>query len=75
MDLGLTGKVAMVSGASRGLGRAMARVLADEGMHLSVCARTRDALNEAVVELSRAGSAARIRRRHHQAGRCSEVGG
>ena len=57
MDLGLTGKVAMVSGASRGLGRAMARALADEGMHLSVCARTRDALNEAVVELSRAGSA------------------
>ena len=57
MDLGLTGKVAMVSGASRGLGRAMAQALADEGMHLSVCARTRDALNEAVVELSRAGSA------------------
>ncbi len=58
MDLGLTGKVAMVSGASRGLGRAMARALADEGMHLSVCARTRNALDEAVVELSRAGSAA-----------------
>ena len=58
MDLGLTGKVAMVSGASRGLGRAMAHALADEGMHVSVCARTRDALNEAVVELSRAGSAA-----------------
>src|SRR5271156_2835576 len=57
MDLGLTGKVAMVSGASRGLGRAMAHALADEGMHLSVCARTRDAVNEAVVELSRAGSA------------------
>jgi len=57
MDLGLTGKVAMVSGASRGLGRAMAHALADEGMHLSICARTRDALNEAVVELSRAGSA------------------
>ena len=58
MDLGLTGKVAMVSGASRGLGRAMAHALADEGMHLSVCARTRNALDEAVVELSRAGSAA-----------------
>ena len=57
MDLGLTGKVAMVSGASRGLGRAMAHALADQGMHLSICARTRDALNEAVVELSRAGSA------------------
>ena len=58
MDLGLTGKVAMVTGASRGLGRAMAHALADEGMYLSVCARTRGALNEAVVELSRAGSAA-----------------
>jgi 3-oxoacyl-[acyl-carrier protein] reductase len=57
MDLGLTGKIAMVSGASRGLGRAMAHALADEGMHLSVCARTRDALNEAVVEMSRADSA------------------
>ena len=57
MDLGLTGKVAMVSGASRGLGRAMAHALAAEGMHLSVCARTRDRLNEAVVELSQAGSA------------------
>jgi 3-oxoacyl-[acyl-carrier protein] reductase len=58
MDLGLTGKVAMVSGASRGLGRAMARALADEGMHVSLCARTREVLNEAVAELSRPGSAA-----------------
>ena len=35
MDLGLTGKVAMVTGASRGLGRAMAHALADEGVHVS----------------------------------------
>ena len=55
MDLGLTGKVAMVTGASRGLGRAMAHALADEGMHVSVCARTRDALNEAVAALSKTG--------------------
>jgi 3-oxoacyl-[acyl-carrier protein] reductase len=57
MDLGLTGKVAMVTGASRGLGLAMAHALADEGMHVSVCARTKDALNEAVAALTKAGSA------------------
>jgi 3-oxoacyl-[acyl-carrier protein] reductase len=57
MDLGLTGKVAMVTGASRGLGLAMAHALADEGMHVSVCARTRDALNEAVAALTKAGLA------------------
>jgi 3-oxoacyl-[acyl-carrier protein] reductase len=57
MDLGLTGKVAMVTGASRGLGRAMAHALADEGMHVSICARTRDTLNEAVAALTKASSA------------------
>jgi 3-oxoacyl-[acyl-carrier protein] reductase len=57
MDLGLTGKVAMVTGASRGLGRAMAHALADEGMYVSVCARTRDALNEAVAALTKTGPA------------------
>jgi 3-oxoacyl-[acyl-carrier protein] reductase len=57
MDLGLTGKVAMVTGASRGLGRATAQALADEGMHVSICARTRDRLNEAVAALAKTGSA------------------
>jgi 3-oxoacyl-[acyl-carrier protein] reductase len=57
MDLGLTGKVAMVTGASRGLGRAMAQALADEGMHVCVCARTKETLNEAVATLGRTGSA------------------
>ena len=56
MDLGLTGKVAMVTGASRGIGRAIAHALADERMQVSVCARTRDALNEAVAALTNAGS-------------------
>jgi 3-oxoacyl-[acyl-carrier protein] reductase len=55
MDLGLTGKVAMVTGASRGLGRAMAHALADEGMHVSICARTREPLNETVAALTKAG--------------------
>ena len=53
MDLGLTGKIAMVTGASRGLGRAMAHALADEGMCLSVCARTKDPLDETVAALTK----------------------
>src|ERR1700722_1114667 len=57
MDLGLTNKVAMVTGASRGLGRAMAHALADEGMHVSICARTRDPLNEGVAALTKTRSA------------------
>ncbi len=57
MDLGLRNKVALVTGASRGLGRAMAHALADEGMHVSVCARTKDTLNEAVAALTKTGSA------------------
>ena len=52
MDLGLTGKVAMVTGASRGLGRAMAQALADEGMYVSMCARTRQTLAETVGALT-----------------------
>ena len=57
MDLGLSGKVAMVTGASRGLGRAMAHALADEGMHVSICARNREGLlNDAVAALTKAGS-------------------
>src|SRR5258708_37421484 len=59
MDLGLTGKVAMVTGASRGLGRAMAHALADEGMYLSVCARTQQTLTEAVAALTLTGSVPR----------------
>ena len=59
MDLGLTGKVAMVTGASRGLGRAMAHALADEGMYLSVCARTQRTLTEAVAALTQTGSVPR----------------
>src|ERR1700719_2138348 len=56
MDLGLQGKVALITGASRGLGRAMAHALADEGMCVSICARTESALNEAVAALTKAGS-------------------
>ncbi len=55
MDLGLKGKVAMLTGASRGLGRAMARALATEGARLSICARGADGLTAAAAELTGSG--------------------
>jgi len=55
MDLGLTGKVAMVTGASRGLGRAMARALAQEGARLSICARGAEGLKAAAAEFTALG--------------------
>ena len=44
MDLELTGKVAVVGGASKGLGRACAEVLAEEGARVVVCSRSKDEL-------------------------------
>ncbi len=55
MDLGLTGRVAIVTGASRGIGRAVAAALAAEGMAVGVCARDLDRLEEAAAELRSAG--------------------
>jgi 3-oxoacyl-[acyl-carrier protein] reductase len=46
MDLQLTGKVAIVTGASKGIGRAIAQTLAAEGMRLVVVARTRTQLED-----------------------------
>src|SRR3989442_84549 len=51
MDLELTGKVAVVTGASRGIGKAIAGELAKEGVDVALCARTREALEEAAGEL------------------------
>jgi 3-oxoacyl-[acyl-carrier protein] reductase len=48
MDLGLTGKVAMVAAASKGIGLAIAQLLAEEGCNVSICARTEETLSAAV---------------------------
>jgi len=56
MDLGLNGKVAIVSGASRGIGLAIAHGLAKEGCKLLVCARGEEALDAAVSELKGHGN-------------------
>ena len=47
MDLGIRGKVALVSASSKGLGRAIAEELAAEGANLVMCARGEDALRQA----------------------------
>src|SRR5260370_7058799 len=56
MDLGLKGKVAMITGASRGLGRAMAKAIAEEGMRLSICARGADVLEQGAGEVEGGGA-------------------
>jgi len=57
MDLGLKGRVALVAAASRGLGQAVARGLAQEGAKLAICARNPAALDGAADEIRRATGA------------------
>ncbi len=51
MDLQLNGKRALVTGGSRGIGKAVARALADEGCDVAIAARDRTRLDEAAAEL------------------------
>lgn len=51
LDLGLTDRVAIIAAASRGLGRAVAEELAREGARVAICARTRDAVEQAALEM------------------------
>lgn len=57
MDLELKDKVAIVGGASKGLGRACAEVLAEEGARVAMCSRSRPDLEAAAAEIrSRTGA-------------------
>lgn len=55
MDLGLIGKKAIVTGASRGIGFVIAQTLASEGVDLAICARGADGLETAVKDLQSRG--------------------
>jgi len=59
MDLGLRGKVALVSGASQGMGRAIAMGFAREGAKMSICARGEARLKEA-AEMIRAATGGEV---------------
>ncbi|HEU5190386.1 MAG TPA: SDR family NAD(P)-dependent oxidoreductase, partial [Methylomirabilota bacterium] len=53
MDLGLTGKKAIVTGGSLGIGKAIARELAREGADVAVVSRTKDVLEAAASEIAK----------------------
>jgi 3-oxoacyl-[acyl-carrier protein] reductase len=55
MDLRLAGKVAVVTGGSRGIGHCIALALAAEGCHLAICGRSEDVLHRTANEVAALG--------------------
>ena len=56
MDMGLSGKVALVCAASQGLGKAVAKRFVAEGAKVAICARSNDALQSTRLELLATGA-------------------
>ena len=56
----LAGRVAVVTGASAGIGEATARVLAAAGMRVAVCARRRERLDRLVADITASGRPLRV---------------
>ena len=76
MDLGLNGRVAIVGGGSKGLGRACADSLAQEGAKLSICSRNVEELEAAASEIRAATGVEvlAVRAGPFEAGRYSALG-
>jgi len=55
MDFELQDKVALVTGGSRGIGRAVALMLAEQGMHVVICGRTEISLEETAADIRACG--------------------
>lgn len=55
MDLGIKGKSALVTGAGRGIGRAIALALAKEGCHVAICARTAGDVSRTAADICSVG--------------------
>ena len=55
MDLGLQGRVAMITGGSHGLGKQASGALGREGCKVAICARGPEQLEETRAELAEAG--------------------
>jgi NAD(P)-dependent dehydrogenase (short-subunit alcohol dehydrogenase family) len=55
VELGLKGKVAVVTGGSEGIGRATALRLAEEGAHVAICARRKEPLDNVAADIQKFG--------------------
>jgi 3-oxoacyl-[acyl-carrier protein] reductase len=56
MDLGLSGKKALITGSTKGLGRAIAETLVAEGASVAICSRTQEDVDAAVAAMSEGAS-------------------
>lgn len=74
MDLGISGRRALVTGGTRGIGRAIALMLAEEGCHVAICGRDPERLRSTEAEIRNRGvRAAAIRADLFEAAECERT--